>query len=645
VLHADSPRFIPPRFMMGRFGRSVMHTLFCAAFLAATGSGLISDARADQTVPAANTGANVESATPAAPPSAPPAAADDAESEPAAEEPKTLTDEQSAAFQAMLEEISLNMAEIERLAPRLVAADQPLTAEVLATRLDRLWISTLKAAVDFAEAVADKRDQGFVIAPYDAEVMKMLDRLPSAVRDSVHRLGNRILQPNSNLPIAEQAAVDEQFFAAVASVIDTYKQLYRGIEVAERFGQDPTDERQFLIERLADGASNVSIWLDMAKAEAQGLRAAVAAVPGDNELKAKLALADSRVNKAALTLESVVSLMDKLDMPTSNLKRQLLSVTGELTANVLDFELLTALISGWRESAADTLMELGPRIVFKLFLFVLIIYVFIKLSKLVQKGIERAMDASGSNFSRLFKDMVLSISRNIVIGIGVLIALSQLGITLGPLLAGLGIAGFIVGFALQDSLSNFASGMMILFYRPFDVGDTIETGGLRGKVNNMSLVNTTIRTFDNQSMIIPNNKVWQDVIINLTDQRERRVDMTFGIAYDEDIDRVAKVIMDILVADERVLDEPEAVIKVGSFGDSAIEILVRPWVKTEDYWDVRWDLNKTIKQAFDREGITIPFPQRDVHLFQTEVAAPAQSLGEHAAIAASAVPPSPAEQK
>jgi small conductance mechanosensitive channel len=186
----------------------------------------------------------------------------------------------------------------------------------------------------------------------------------------------------------------------------------------------------------------------------------------------------------------------------------------------------------------------------------------------------------------------------------------------------LGIAGFIVGFALQDSLSNFASGMMILFYRPFDIGDTIEVIGARGKVSHMSLVNTTIRTFDNQSLIIPNNKVWQDVITNVTDQRERRVDMVFGITYDEDIERVEKILMDVVSADERVLKDPEPTIKLGSFSDSSVDILVRPWVKTDDYWDVLWDINKAVKKAFDREGVVIPFPQRDVHVYNESTSEP-----------------------
>jgi len=203
-----------------------------------------------------------------------------------------------------------------------------------------------------------------------------------------------------------------------------------------------------------------------------------------------------------------------------------------------------------------------------------------------------------------------------VLLLGILIALSQLGIQLAPLLAGFGIVGFIMGFALQDTLSNFASGVMVLVYRPFDVGDIIEAGGVTGKVSEMSLVSTTVLTFDNQKLVVPNNKIWGDVIRNVTAQRVRRVDMTFGIGYSDDISDVERILTDIVVSHEHVLKDPEPVIKLHNLGDSSVDFVVRPWVKTENYWDVYWDITRRVKERFDEEGISIPFPQRDVHLYQ-----------------------------
>jgi small conductance mechanosensitive channel len=196
---------------------------------------------------------------------------------------------------------------------------------------------------------------------------------------------------------------------------------------------------------------------------------------------------------------------------------------------------------------------------------------------------------------------------------GILIALSQVGISLGPLLAGLGIAGFIIGFALQDTLSNFASGMLILIYRPFDVGDFVTAGGVTGKVSHMSLVNTTFKTIDNQVLVVPNNMIWSGVVTNVTAQRLRRVDLVFGVAYSDDVEKVEKVLAEIVASHELVLDTPEPMIKLHELADSSVNFVVRPWVKTDDYWDVYWDLLRTVKIRFDAEGITIPFPQREIH--------------------------------
>lgn len=200
--------------------------------------------------------------------------------------------------------------------------------------------------------------------------------------------------------------------------------------------------------------------------------------------------------------------------------------------------------------------------------------------------------------------------------VGILVALSQVGVSLGPALAGLGVAGFIVGFALQDTLGNFAAGGMILFYRPYDVDDFVEVAGAIGLVKKMSLVSTTINTFDNQTLIIPNSKIWGDVIKNVTAQRTRRVDLEFGISYSDDIEKTERILREVLESHEKVLKEPAPNIRLHNLGDSSVNFIVRPWTKTPDYWEVYWDITREVKMRFDREGISIPFPQRDVHIHQ-----------------------------
>jgi small conductance mechanosensitive channel len=238
--------------------------------------------------------------------------------------------------------------------------------------------------------------------------------------------------------------------------------------------------------------------------------------------------------------------------------------------------------------------------------------------------------------------MIISVTRGLIMIFGVLVALSQMGISVGPLLAGLGVAGFIVGFALQDTLANFASGLMILFYRPFDVGDLVETGGVFGKVQDMSLVNTTILTVDNQTLVVPNSKIWGDVIKNVTAQNMRRVDMVFGIGYADDIPKAEGILEDIVKRHDKVLEDPAPVVRLHELGESSVNFIVRPWVKRDDYWDVYWDITRAVKMRFDADGVTIPFPQRDVHLYTDEAVALAAPKARDAQAAIAEGEPRPA---
>jgi small conductance mechanosensitive channel len=184
------------------------------------------------------------------------------------------------------------------------------------------------------------------------------------------------------------------------------------------------------------------------------------------------------------------------------------------------------------------------------------------------------------------------------------------------MLASLGVAGFILGFALQDSLSNFAAGAMILLYQPFDVGDVVKAGGVSGKVRHLSLVSTTILTFDNQKLIVPNRKIWGDVIRNVTAEETRRVDLVFAVRYQEDVDRALDALRAVAVAEERILSEPAPLIKVNDLSQGRVDLILRPWVKTTDYWGAYWDLNRAVKQRFDAVGISLAVPQREVQLRQ-----------------------------
>ncbi|PSW14385.1 mechanosensitive ion channel protein MscS [Photobacterium rosenbergii] len=313
-------------------------------------------------------------------------------------------------------------------------------------------------------------------------------------------------------------------------------------------------------------------------------------------------------------LQFIVDLASKMGIDTTDYTKQLFVVSGNLTNEILDIKVLWSLLSDGLKDFRDWLAQNTPAALFKLFVFLVIIFIFKIFKNITRRIVTRAVSSPTLRMSQLMKDFFISISGNTVLCIGILIALSQIGLNLAPVLTGFGVAGVIIGFALQDTLSNFASGMMLLIYRPFDVDDFVEAGGTSGKVSHMSLVSTTIKTFDNQILIVPNSKIWGDTIKNITHERVRRVDMVFGIGYGDDVEKTEKVLEAILADHPMVLRSPEPTIKLHVLNSSSVDFIVRPWVKTEDYWDVYWDVTREVKMRFDREGISIPFPQQDVHL-------------------------------
>ncbi len=203
----------------------------------------------------------------------------------------------------------------------------------------------------------------------------------------------------------------------------------------------------------------------------------------------------------------------------------------------------------------------------------------------------------------------------------VLIAVAgQLGINTTSFLTIVGAAGLAVGLALKDSLSNFASGVMLIMFRPYKVGDFVDAGGVTGTVQSVDIFNTTIHSVDNKKHIVPNANITTGVITNVTANDTRRVDLVIGIGYDDDILKAKNVLEKIIKNEKKVLADPACDIAVSELGDSSVNFVVRPWVNTSDYWDVYFALTEKIKLSFDKEGISIPYPQQDVHLFSEQKA-------------------------
>lgn len=305
--------------------------------------------------------------------------------------------------------------------------------------------------------------------------------------------------------------------------------------------------------------------------------------------------------------EAIIAIAKRRGIDTKEQERFVATVTGQ-KINFWDPAILLAQIRAWgmsNDGGIKWLTNIGK--------FFAILVAFWILAKLVA-GITGAAIGRMPKASSLLKPLLVSIVRRTVFFVGLIVAVSALGVNIGPLLAMIGAAGLVIGLALQGTLSNFASGILILLNRPYDVGDVINAGGVLGSVKAMNLVSTTILTFDNQKMMVPNNEIWSGVITNITALPTRRVDLVFGIAYDGDMDQAVDIIKNVTGIHDKVLDDPATVIKVHELADNSVNIICRPWCKASDYWDVHWDITKRVKERLDEAGIGIPFPQRDLHV-------------------------------
>lgn len=253
--------------------------------------------------------------------------------------------------------------------------------------------------------------------------------------------------------------------------------------------------------------------------------------------------------------------------------------------------------------------------IFNLISALIVIIVGYLIAVLVSRYIRRAMlRAKMAEILAIFTSRVVKILLIIFV---VAIGIGFLGIDVGAALISISVvSGFVLGFAFQETLGNLAAGFMIAITKPFRVKDYVDIADQSGFINHVGTSITTMTTLDNKRVIIPNSKIWGSPIINYTALNTRMIDMRVGISYSDNMGKAIQITMNVIKAHEKVLDDPAPTVAVANLGDSSVDLLVRSWVKTEDYWTTKWALTQQIKEAFDKEGISIPFPQRDVHIFE-----------------------------
>jgi small conductance mechanosensitive channel len=530
--------------------------------------------------------------------------------------------EESVAEQVaeLVADLQRREADLEEMRLKIAKDPDNAAAKILEKELSERREKYRRDSSKLVELVLSGEDAGADMATGRTAAIEILEKEAQSMLEKSRQRDQKIVEL---MNVIEDGSGEEAQMAR-AKMIDSIPPSDRlisyidtNLHEREQLGLDVQAESANLVKRLETRADIVSGLLRNTKSEVE----AITRRPGaDQDAEAQKQLAELKRQRDTLaeSQRNNVRILSERGVDTAMLRQEIITATGKLSEDILDKDVAAGLIERWLTNTAEWLRSNGASLVFQVLVFFLILFGFWILARIARGAVCRGIERSKLNISSLAKDFFIKMASRMVMLVGMIIAIAQIGIEVGPLLAGLGIAGFVVGFALQDTLSNFASGMMILVYRPFDVGDAIEAGGVTGKVDQMNLVATMVLTFDNQLLIVPNKQIWGGVIRNITHQATRRVDLTFGIGYSDDIPKAEKVLAEIVAGHEKVLKDPEPVIRLHELGDSSVNFVVRPWSKTSDYWDVYWDVTREVKRRFDEQGISIPFPQRDVHIYRED---------------------------
>ena len=451
---------------------------------------------------------------------------------------------------------------------------------------------------------------------YETELAQLDEPLDALIAGRLARLEERIEQRTAlaaTLSGIEQITAQAYVEGLIQLRVRYLVTLVDVIDVRAARGQPATTLVSMLRERLQHSTEALLGTIGYGESARAMLARQLTDSPNNVELQAALDLQVLRIERASEQLGQLVDLLERLGVDTTAERRVLLRQSSAVSVSLVDANVLSALFDDVTTTAMTWGQQQAFDLIFNLLMFAGILLLARLLARVASRGVARVLTSRGNRIGVLLQDVLTRMAGGVVMALGFLVAVSQLGISLAPMLAGLGVTGFILGFALQDVLGNFAAGAMILAYRPFDTDDYIDVAGVQGTVKRMNLVSTTITTPDNQTLIIPNSKIWGDVIRNYTGQRIRRVDLEFGVSYGDSIEQVEAILSDIIAKTPEVLPDPPPNIRVHRLGESSVDFIVRPWVATEHYWDVYWRLQREVKLRFDAEGICIPFPQRDVH--------------------------------
>jgi len=526
--------------------------------------------------------------------------------------------EDSSGIKATVDTLNEDIIELQLLSETIKTV-QEMDRDVLVFRQDERSFRLLGDFETLVRQVANLPEEAPHKKELKAGLIELSDGVTEAIFNRITEIKQRIDHSYGELgSLSGASQVTSLAFlqSLEATRIGYYQAMASHFEGRKALGLSSDELLTRVDSTINLYAETLAGRIEMTAAAQAQIRTRAKLVPDNADIKSALMDLKAQHQINLSRLQTMILVLDGLGLSSSSYKATLLQHSGaNISVSLFSSKaLLTVLKDSWA-AVKSAIGANAPDILFRLLIFLAVLFIFRILSRVTRRVVRAASERSTLDLSDLLKNMLVSICGGAVMATGILMALSQIGISLAPMLAGLGVAGFIIGFALQDSLGNFAAGAMILIYRPYDVDDFVEVTGASGLVKKMNLVSTTIVTFDNQTLVVPNSRIWGDVIKNVTAQKVRRVDLVFGIGYGDDIEHAERVLHEIVSANEKVLKKPEPNIRLHTLADSSVNFVVRPWTKTDDYWEVYWEITREVKVRFDAEGISIPFPQRDVHYY------------------------------
>ncbi len=515
---------------------------------------------------------------------------------------------------ADLEEIRANLNQLGALRGALDNIRE-WERDGLARRIDQLGIAAVSGLNEVAPELLAMVDTG---TEQRAEVIELLDEAAALALERSRDLESRAARERQSVPKFTQSAEADIARAFIEGLTLTREQYLTELVEQAKLRREAGLEYSSILEntrqQVALMVETLTGQIRLDSSSLRELRSRLSGQPLDENLNRAITLVQAKQYRTLDNLERLLEAADRLGLATAEQRGLLLRERGQVGLELLRRDVFAQLWNEQLRGLRDGAARLGPNILFRTLLFVVVVFLGWLAARLIRIPVRAMLYRESVTLSVLLRDVLVSLFGALVLVAGFILALAVVGVSLGPLLAGIGVLGIILGLAVQDSLSNLAAGAMILIYRPYDMDDHINVNGAEGLVKRMNLLATTLSTLDNQSVVIPNGRIWGDTIINYTAHRVRRVDIKVTVAYREDVDRVIAVLAGLLEKLEYVLEKPEPLVHVSGMEDSAVALMVKPWVKTVDYWPAVRDLNRQIKKTLDAEGIEIPFPQRVVRL-------------------------------